>query len=207
MKLYYSPGSCSLAPHIVLREAGCAFTIEQVDATGRIARTGAALSTVNGKGYVPILELHCGQSLTETAAILQYIADEKPEAALIPACGSLSRHRTLEWLVYIATELHKSFYPLLYRDAVARDWQETAQRRLTARYDWLNAELTGRSYLTGMRFSVADAYLFTVLRWTHDADIDLALWPVLSAYCARVEARPRVRETLEAEGLRIRSAA
>ncbi|HXF45426.1 MAG TPA: glutathione transferase GstA [Burkholderiaceae bacterium] len=200
MKLYYSPGACSLSPHIVLRELGLPFTPVKVDLKSKRTADGADYLTINGKGYVPALELDDGQVLTEGPAIVQYLADRKPEARLAPPNGTLERYRLQEWLNFISTELHKQFSPLFAPNTP--DATKEAQReRLANRFDWLSKQLAGKQYLLGNDFSVADAYLFTVLNWCGYVGLDLAKWPVLAQYHARVAARPAVREALKAEGL------
>lgn len=200
MKLYYSPGACSLSPHIVLRELGLPFTPVKVDLKGKRTADGADYLTINGKGYVPALGLDDGQVLTEGPAIVQYLADRKPEARLAPPNGTLERYRLQEWLNFISTELHKQFSPLFAPNTP--DATKDAQReRLAARFDWLSKQLEGKDYLLGKDFSVADAYLFTVLSWGRHVGIDLAKWPTLKQYVERVAARPAVQEALKAEGL------
>jgi glutathione S-transferase len=200
MKLYYSPGACSLAPHIALQETGLEFTLECVDLrTHRIAG-GAELETIHGKNYVPILELESGERLTEGPVILQYLADLNPEAGLIPAIG-MARYKVQEWLVFVATELHKPFIPLLASDRTSTDWQHWARQRLAYRFDWISTELWARSWAAGDHYTIADTYLFAVLRWSDSVAIELSEWPVLRDYLNRVAARPAVRAALAAEGL------
>ncbi len=200
MKLYYSPAACSLSPHIVLRELGLSFSLVKVDTKTKKTEDGRDFLQINGKGYVPVLELDDGQRLTEGPAIVQYLADRKPDAALAPPNGTLERYRLQEWLNFITSEVHKQFSPLF--DPTASDDLKQRQRtRLASRFDWLSAELKGKDYLTGRQFTVADAYLFTVLNWCQWTGIDLAKWPVLKEYVARVAARPAVQEAMKAEGL------
>jgi len=200
MKLYYAPGACSLAPHIVLYEVGASFTTEKVNLKTKKTASGADYTAVNSKGAVPALLLDDGQLLTEVAVVLQYVADQKPDVALAPRAGSFERYRLLEILNYIATEVHKGFGPLFNPKASA-DWKAAALANISTRFDWLTGQLAGISHLLGERFSVADAYLFTVLGWSGHVGIDLAKWPVLAAYRARVGLRPKVQEALRAEGL------
>jgi len=200
MKLYYSPGACSLSPHIVLREAGMTFDLEQVDLKTRRTKGGADFTAVNAKGYVPALQLDDGQVLTEGPAIVQYVADQRPDSRLAPPAGTLERSRLQEWLNFITSELHKSFSPLFNPAAVA-EWKQAAADNLARRCEYVAGRLAGRNYLLGDTFSVADAYLFTVLGWSKFVKFDLARWPVLEAYLARVGARPKVQEALRAEGL------
>lgn len=200
MKLYYSPGACSLSPHIVLREAGVPFTAVKVDLRKKTLDDGADFRAINPKGQVPVLQLDDGTVLTEGPAIVQYIADQAPAAQLAPANGTLPRYQLQEWLNFITSELHKQFSPLF--DATTPDEVKARQReKLAGRFDWISTQLAGRDYLTGAHFTVADAYLFTVLNWSQWTGIDLANWPVLQQFQARVAARPKAREALLAEGL------
>lgn len=200
MKLYYSPGACSLSPHIVLRELGLPFSLVKVDLKTKRTADGADYLAVNGKGYVPALELDDGQVLTEGPAIVQYLADRKPEAGLAPPNGTLERYRLQEWLNFISTEVHKQFSPLFAPNTP--DATKEAQReRLAGRFEWLSKQLASKDYLLGKAFSVADAYLFTVLNWCGFVGLDLGKWPVLAQYHARIAARPAVQEALKAEGL------
>lgn len=199
MKLYYAPGACSLAPHIVLREIGLAHARVKVDTkAGRY--DGGDYLQINGKGYVPVIELEDGQRLTETAVILEYLADRDPGASLAPPVGSMERHRLREWLVFIATELHKGFAPLFKADSTD-DEKERTRTRLATRLDWLAEQMKGRRFVMGKTFSVADAYLFTILGWGQWTGVDLGRWPVLQEYCTRTLARPAVTAALQAEGL------
>lgn len=207
MKLYFSPGTCSLSPHIVLREAGFEFTTEKVDLKAHVTSSGAALASVHGKNYVPILELDSGERLTEGPVIVQYLADQKPQAELIPRVGTMQRYQVLEWLNYTTSELHKTFYPLFHPELPVDDWREASRAKIARTFGWVNAQLGEQKYLVGERFSVADAYLFTVANWVNAVGIDLVQWPALAQYQARIAARPRVRETLQAEGLKIKQAA
>lgn len=200
MKLYYSPGACSLSPHIALREAGMDAELVKVDTKTHMLADGSEYFAINGKGYVPTLELDDGQRLTEGPAIVQYIADRNLAAGLAPAAGTLERYRLQEWLNFITSELHKQFSPLFAADTPA-DYRAIARQRIVTRFDWLAAQLADRDYLLGDRFTVADGYLFTILNWTKFVGIDIARWPVLAAYQSRVAARPKVREAMIAEGL------
>jgi glutathione S-transferase len=200
MKLYYSPAACSLSPHIVLRELALPFELVKVNLKTKRTADERDFTAINPKGYVPALELDDGQVLTEGPAIVQYLADRKPEAGLAPPNGTLARYRLQEWLNFISTELHKQFSPLFAPNTP--DATKDAQReRLAARFDWLSKQLEGKDYLLGKDFSVADAYLFTVLSWGRHVGIDLAKWPTLKQYVERVAARPAVQEALKAEGL------
>ncbi|MCS0588501.1 glutathione transferase GstA [Massilia norwichensis] len=200
MKLYFSPGACSLASHIALIEAGLEFTTERVDIRARKTASGADFLAINSKGYVPALELKDGAVLTEGPAILQFIADLAPDRQLAPANGTLERYRLIEWLNFIATEVHKSFSPL-FRPTSTEDMKETARTHLGNRLGWIAGQLEGRDYLMGSQFTVADAYLFTVLGWANFVQFDLSPWPVLAAYTQRVAARPAVQQALRDEGL------
>lgn len=200
MKLYFSPGACSLSPHIVLHEAGLDFSTEKVDLRSKQDSTGADYTRINQKGSVPALALKDGAVLTEGPAIIQFLADLVPEKQLVPQAGSFERYRLMEWLNYISSEVHKGFGPLFNRGASA-EARDGAISALTVRFGHLARSLEGRDYLMGERFTVADAYLFTVLNWTGFTGIDMAPWPVLQAFQARVAARPAVRQALRAEGL------
>jgi glutathione S-transferase len=200
MKLYYSPGACSLAPHIVLRELGLPHTAIKVDTNAKTIEGGGHYLKINSKGYVPAIELEDGQVLTEAAVILQYLADRKPESDFAPAAGTTERYRFQEWLNFIATEIHKGFGPLWKPDST-EDEKERTRARLAARLEWLAAQMQGRNFVAGQQFTAADAYLFTILNWGQWTGVDLAKWPVLKDYAARIAARPQVREALKVEGL------
>lgn len=201
MKLYYSPGACSLSPHIVLREAGAVFEIERVDLGAGKTAGGADFKQLNPKGYVPVLQLDNGEVLTEGAAIVQYIADQNPNANLAPKPATLERARLQEHLNYIAAEVHKGFSPLFSPDLDDKA-REAAKKKLAQRLDYIE-QLFGddRQFLLGNSFSVADAYLFVVLGWSKPTGIALEKWPRLSAFHARIAAREKVKEALQAEGL------
>lgn len=201
MKLYFSTGACSLSPRIVLMEAGIPFTDEKVDLKSKKTASGADFFSINSKGAVPALELDNGQVLTEGTAIVQYLADLRPDSGLAPRAGSFERYRLMEILNFIASEMHKGFSPLFKADTSA-DVRKSAVDILGKRLDWLSAHLAGKKFLMGETFTVADAYLFTVLRWSGLVHVDLAQWPVLTAYVARVGERPKVKEALHAEGLK-----
>ena len=201
MKLYIKPGACSLSPHIVLREAGVDFDLEQVDLATKKTETGADFRAVNPKGYVPALELDDGAVLTEGAAIVQFIADIHPEAGLAPPAGTLERARVQEHLNFVAAELHKSFSPL-FSPASSDDAKETARAKVRQRLDDVERMLAdGRPYLTGETFTVADAYLFTIASWARPTGIGLDDWPHVAAFVERVGAREAVQAALRAEGL------
>jgi glutathione S-transferase len=186
MKLYYTPGACSLSPHIALREAGFNVELVKVDLAGKKTETGEDFYAVAAKGQVPALRLDNGEMLTEGSAIVQYIADQKPETKLAPAAGSMARYRLVEWLNYVASEMHN---------------KEIMKDALKPKFDYLTAQLQNRPFLMGDTFTVADGYLFTVLSWTSHVGVDLSKWPVLTDYLARIAARPAVHATLKAEGL------
>ena len=200
MKLYDSPGACSLSPHIILREAGLKATSVKVDTKTHKTEDGGDYYAINPKGYVPLLELDDGDRLTEGPAIVQYLADRNPASKLAPAAGTMERYHLQEWLNFITAELHKQFSPL-FQSTTPAEYKETLKEKIGQRFDWVDQQLKGRDYLMGSTFTVADAYLFTMLTWTKHVGIDLARWPVLTAYQARVAARPNVREAMIAEGL------
>jgi glutathione S-transferase len=200
MKLYYSPGACSLASHIALREAGLAFELEKVDLRAKKTASGADFLAINSKGYVPALELDNGYLLTEGPAIGQYIADQKSESGLAPEAGSLERYQLQSYLNFITSELHKTIGSL-FNPAMPAEWKTSVLALIDKRLTWMEAQLTGKVYLMGAQFTVADAYLFTVLRWTVPFKIDLTKYPSIKDYFARVAARPKVQEAMHAEGL------
>jgi glutathione S-transferase len=200
MKLYYYPGACSMAVHIVLREAGYAFEIDRVDLAAKKTASGEDFNQVNAKGYVPALRLDDGQVLTEDAVILQYLADHKPDSGLAPPAGTMERYRLMEWLNFTASEIHKSL-GAMFNPKMTPEWRAAQIALFGRRADWLAGQLEGRPYLMGERFTVADAYLYTVLRWCRLHKVDLGPWPVIRDYMARVEARPAVQEAIRAEGL------
>jgi len=194
MKLYYVPGVCSLAPHIVLREMGTEFQLDKLDRKTRITESGVSFTELNPKNYVPALQLDDGTVLTEGASILMYLADQDGGEKVAPKPGSKERYKLQEWLVFIATEIHKNFSPL-FRNTPDPTPRETLQKRL----DLVADTLTRQPWLVGEKFTVADAYLFTVLRWA--ARVDLPLPPSLQRFMERVKARPAVAKALEVEGL------
>jgi glutathione S-transferase len=200
MKLYYLPNACSLAANIALREAGLKFELVKVDRQTKRAADGLDFKEVNPKGYVPALTLDSGETLTENVAVLQYIADRNPAAKLAPAAGTMERYRLVEWLAFINSEIHKSFGPLFRKDA-PDDTKNYARQNIATRAGWLNSNLGSRSFLMGEQFTVADVYLFVVLRWGEHVGVDLAQWPQLQGLVARVGARAHVLEALKAEGL------
>ena len=200
MKLYYAPGACSLSPHIVSREAGIPVELQKVSTKDKTMEGGGDYWQVNGKGYVPALKLDDGQVLTEGPAIVQYLADQKPESGLAPKNGTTERYRLQEWLNFLTAEIHKSFSPL-FRPTTPEEYKTISKENLGKRFDWLDQQLKGKDYLMGKTFTVADAYLFVLLGWTKPTNIDLSRWPNLAAYHARVAARPKVKEAMVAEGL------
>jgi glutathione S-transferase len=200
MKLYYFPGACSIAPHIVAREAGIALDLEKVDLGSKRTATGEDYLAVNPKGYVPALRLDDGSVLTEVSALIQYLADRAPASGLIPAAGTLERYRILEWIGYISTEIHKGFGPL-WNAKLAPEARAAAVSALSHRLDLVEKVLAGQPFLTGERFTVVDAYLFAVASWAPWVKLDMAPWPKLRDFVARVAARPKVQEALVAEGL------
>jgi glutathione S-transferase len=200
MKLYFSPGACSLSPHIVVSETGLNVELEKVNLAEHKTASGQDYMTINPKGYVPALQLDDGSLLTEGPAIVQYLADQKPGSGLIPAAGSVDRYRVQEWLNFIGTELHKNFGPL-FNKATPDAVKETAKANITKRLTYINNQLAGKQYLMGSNFTVADAYAFTIINWTNFVGIDLKPYPNVQAYLGRVAARPKVLETLKAEGL------
>ncbi len=201
MKLYYSPGACSLAPHIVLQELHLPFEAVRVDTkTHRLAESGADYYAINPKGYVPAIELDDGSLLTEVAAILQYLADLRPEAGLLAAPGSMERYRTIEWLTFISSELHKGFSPLWNPD-MPEAAKKIALEKLQQRFDLLDKHLADQEFLVGDGFTVADAYAYTIINWTNFLKIDLGRWRHLKAYMQRMASRIKVRETVHAEKL------
>jgi len=200
MKLYYSPGACSLSPHIVARELGIPLQLKKVNTKDKTVEGGADYWKVNGRGYVPALELDSGETLTEGPAIVQYLADQKPESGLVPRAGTFERYRLQEWLNFLTSEVHKQFTPL-FKPNTPEDYKPIAKEIIATRFDWLDKQLAGKDYLMGKTFTVADAYAFVLLNWTKFQNIDLSRWPNLSAYHKRVGARPKVQEALQAEGL------
>jgi glutathione S-transferase len=200
MKLYYSPGACSLSPHITLRESGLAFTPVLASTKTHQLADGTDYYTINPKGYVPLLELDDGQRLTEGPAIVQYIADQVPAKQLAPAAGTMERYRLMEWLTFIGTEVHKSFSPLFNKD-FPEAGKEIYRKKIAQRLAWVDQQLAGKQYLMGDRFTVADPYLFTVAGWGQHVGVDIKPLANLSAYMARVAARPAVQEAMKVEGL------
>lgn len=200
MKLYYSPGACSLSPHIVLREAGLAFELVLASTKSHKLPDGTDYYGINPLGYVPLLELDDGTRLREGPAIVQYVADQVPTRNLAPANGTLPRYRLQEWLTFIGTEIHKSFTPL-FMPAMPEEGKQIFRDRIAGRLQWVDGQLEGKQYLMGDAFSVADAYLFVVTNWAKPMNLDLAAYKHLLAWRERMAARPAVQEAMKAEGL------
>ncbi|KAB2892385.1 MAG: glutathione transferase GstA [Burkholderiaceae bacterium] len=200
MKLYYSPGACSLSPHIALHEAGLAYTPVLASTKSHKLQDGTDYYGINPLGYVPLLELDDGTRLREGPAIVQYIADQVPQKQLAPQHGTLQRYRLQEWLTFIGTELHKGFSPL-FNPATPEEYKGIARNKLNERLTWVNEQLASKQYLMGDQFTVADGYLFTVTNWSPVVGVDLAPYAHLNAYRERVAARPAVQAAMKAEGL------
>jgi glutathione S-transferase len=201
MKLYYSPGACSLAVHIALREAGQLVELHRVDLDSHRLADGSDYLAVNPRGYVPLLELADGSRHTEAAALLQYVAESAPASGLLPAAGQPARLETLAWLTFVSSELHKVFSPWLWHKETADSTRKDCKDRIARRFTELDALLAGRNFLAGGQFTVADAYCFTIASWAPMLGISLRPYPALQAYLDRVAARPAVRAALQAEGL------
>ncbi|MGH8308310.1 MAG: glutathione transferase GstA [Steroidobacteraceae bacterium] len=198
MKLYFGQGACSLAPHIALREAGLEFETVKVDIRTKATSNGEDYWKVNGKGYVPALRLDDGQVLTEVTAVLQYIADRKPEKNLAPPAGTMERYRLLEWLGFTSSEIHKGFSPLFRPDA-SDEVKNFARGNLTKRLAWLEQNMGKGPFLMGDPFTIADAYLFTVAGWHRFVSLDISPYPTVGAYLKRILERPTVRAALDHE--------
>jgi len=200
MKLFFSPGACSLSPHIVAREAGLDIQLEKVDTKTHTFNGGSDYYKVNPKGYVPALEIKAGDILTEGPAIVQYLGDQKPQSGVVPAAGSAQRYRLQEMLGYINSEIHKTYSPL-FNKAISEETANERREYLKKRYAYLEGVLATKQYLVDNKFSAADAYLYTVTRWAPFVKVDLAGFPNLREFQARVEARPAVQQALKEEGL------
>lgn len=200
MKLFFSPGACSLAPHIALIATGLPFSAERVSLKTKLTASGGDFRAINDKGSVPALQLDNGKVLTEAAVLLQYIVDQAPEAGLAPAAGTVERYELMAWLNYIATELHKRFTPL-FTPGCTEEGRSAAWAALARPLAYIAGKLEGKDFLAGASFSIADAYLFTVLNWAMFAKFSLDGWPVLQAYQARIGAIPVVQEAMRAEGM------
>ncbi|MGX9741800.1 glutathione transferase GstA [Pseudocitrobacter corydidari] len=201
MKLFYKPGACSLASHISLRESGLDFTLVGVDLQKKVTETGEDFLKTNPKGQVPTLQLDDNTVLTEGVAIMQYIADSVADRQLLAPVSSISRYKTLEWLNFIATELHKGFTPL-FRPDTPEDYKPTARALLDKKMAYIDSELADCEWISGSRFTIADAYLFTVLRWAFAVKLEMSGYKNIAAYMARVAARPAVAAAMAAEGLK-----
>ncbi|HET9670480.1 MAG TPA: glutathione transferase GstA [Casimicrobiaceae bacterium] len=199
MKLYFSPAACSLAVHITLEASGLPYELERVDLSAHTTASGKDYYTINPKGYVPTLEVDEGERLTEASVVLQYVADRKP-GILAPVFGSMARYHLMEWLNFIATELHKGVGPL-WNPKTGEEQRMNVVQALGRRLDYVAKSLSGRAYLTGDAFTIADAYLFVILNWRKALRFDLDRWPILVQYAERVAALPAVRAAMKAEGL------
>lgn len=200
MKLYYFRGSCALSPHIVALEAGLPVTMVKIDSKTKKTESEADFLAINSKGTVPALQFDDGRVLTEGPAIVQFLADQKPESGLAPRAGTFERYQLMEMLNYLTSEVHKSFSPL-FNPANSAEMKETLMANLAKKFDWLSGFLSNKTYLLGNAFTVADAYLFTLLNWTGFLKIDLNKWPVLAEYKSLIGHRPKVQEAMRAEGL------
>ena len=200
MKLYYSFGACSMAPHIVALEAGHTIDLEKVDISKKTTADGGDYRKINPKGYVPTLVLDDGQVLTEVAVICQYLADQRPESGLMPKFGTIERYHQLEALNFAATEIHKQL-GALYNPKMTPEMKTVQMGTIEQRFDTLENMLEGKAYIMGDKFTAADAYLFTVLNWTNVLKIDLTKWRNIKAYITRITGRPKVREAMKAEGM------
>lgn len=200
MKLFYSPGLCSLAPHIVAREAELPLTLVKVDTNSHQTEHGLDFYSINAKGSVPVLELDNGERLTEGAIIAQYLADQAGNRSLMPAAGTLARYRVMEWQNYIATELHKAFFPLLHANLDAAG-KKTLVGFLRKKFEWVSQQLQHKQYLTGDNFTAADPYLFVVAGWAKYVNLELSDLDALKTFLHRVAARPAVKAAMQAEGL------
>lgn len=201
MKLYYSPATCSLAVHIVAREAGLPVELVKVDIGTHRLDDGTDYYTINPRGYVPLLELDDGTRLTEVSAIVQYLADLAPQAALLPPAGSIDRVHVQEWLTFISSELHKAFSPWLWHKETAESTKQNVRERLARHFGELDRLLAKQPYLTGQRFTVADAYAYAIVNWSHYLMVSLKPFPALAAFLGRVESRPGTHQALVTEGL------
>jgi glutathione S-transferase len=200
MKLYYAPGACSLAVHIVTKELGIPVEAVKVDLKAKKTADGGDYLKVNSKGYVPALQLDDGTLITEGPAITQYLADSKPDSKLAPKAGTIDRVRLQEWLNFISSEMHKGVGNF-FNPALTEEWKKAVSDRLAVRFAWLDEQLKGKQYLMGDQFSVADPYLFTILNWTFAKQFDISRWPNVVEYHKLVGARAKVQETMKAEGL------
>lgn len=200
MKLYFAPGACSLASHIALYETGLPFEIDKLNVPTKTTANGEDFMRINPKGYVPAIKLDDGSILTEGVAILQYIADQNPDSGLAPKSGTMERYRLQEWLNFISTEIHKTFGPL-FNKTTPEEVKNNARNLLVKRLGYVETQLANKPYLMGDNFTVADAYLFVVVSWSSHVDFDLAQFPRIKEYTARIAARPSVQAAMKAEGL------
>lgn len=201
MKLYYSPGACSLAPHIVAREAGIPLDLEKVDLGAHKLADGSSYYDVNPRGYVPAIRVKADEPvLTEANVVVQFLADQKPDSNLMPKAGTPERYRAQQWLAFVATELHKNFSWLWYKDTPA-ETRTAVKDKLDKRFAELDGHFKTNDYLLGKTFSAADAYAFTIINWVNFLGMNLKNFPNLQAFMDRVAARPKVQEALKAEGL------
>jgi len=198
MKLYYTPGACSLSPHIALKEAGIPHELVKVDLKTKTLASGEDYSKINPKGQVPALALDNGDLITEGPVIVQVIADKAADKKLAPANGTTERYRLQEWLTFISAEIHKTFSPL-FNPALSDEAKQVFRDRLAGKFKYLDSKLAGQDYLMGSQFTVADGYLYTMLRWAERMKVDLAAFPHLTAYKERVAARPQVQAAVQAE--------
>ena len=198
MKLYFSPGACSLSPHIALLESGLPFTLELASTKTHQLKDGTDFYTINPLGYVPVLELDNGQRLREGPAIVQYIADQAPASKLAPANGTWERYQLQEWLTFIGTEIHKTFSPL-FNPNMPDSAKELFRAQILKRLTWVDSQLADKDYLTGAQFTVADGYLFTVCGWTKFVGIDVSALANLGKFLERVGARPAVQKAIADE--------
>lgn len=200
MKLYYAPGACSLASHIALHETGLPFEIDKYIPATKSTASGEDFMLVNPKGYVPTIRLDDGSILTEGAAVLQYIADRNPASGLAPKAGTMERYRLQEWLTFIGTEIHKTFSPLFNKN-VSLEAKNRAHELLAKRLGYVETQLANKPYLMGDTFTVADAYMFVVVRWSNRVGFELGQFPRINEYLAKISVRPTVLAAMKAEGL------
>ena len=200
MKLYYSPGACSLSPHIALREAGVKFDLVKTALQTHTLADGSDYYQITAKGQVPLLELDDGARLSEGPVILQYIADHAPGTGLAPAAGTMERYRVMEWLNFVTSELHKGFSPL-FNGKMPQEAKEIFAARLKDKFGYVDRQLEGKDYLMGQQFCVADGYLFTMLLWADGRGVDVSGFANVEAFRARMKARPAVQDAMKAEGL------
>lgn len=206
MKLYFSPGACSMAPHIVMQELGMAYVLERVNVREKTIASGSFL-TINSKGQVPALKLDSNEILTEATVIMEYLADQKPELNLVPKWGTLERYRAMEWLNYISTEIHKSYTPFFVAEryvadeTVRAEYLKNCKTALLDKIKWVDEQMAGKDYLLGKNFTICDAYLFTCLSWSGHVAVDLSTFKNITTWNSRVYARTGVQAAMKAEGL------